>query len=134
MQLLQRSPLLARLAGLRLQPARKLLGERIQLARTIRNGELRLDRIRLQMLLHSIARDTRSSCNLADRQLQPQRHTPDHVQKFHVDHSIAPRGAMPWGKGHMGQFSMEITRPNGSLLGGTQQRGSEQHMIDGLLA
>ena len=74
-----------------------------------------------EMLLDGIARQPGSSRNLADRQLQAQRHAPDQVQKFHVDHSIAPRGELPWGKGHMGQFSMEITCPNGSLLGGTQQ-------------
>ena len=44
MHLLQRPPLLARLAGLRLQPGGQLLGERIKLARAIRRGKGRLDR------------------------------------------------------------------------------------------
>ena len=44
MHLFQRPPLLARLAGLRLQPAGQLLGERIKLARPIRRGKGRLDR------------------------------------------------------------------------------------------
>jgi hypothetical protein len=38
-----------------------------------------------------------------------------------VDHSVVPRGAVPWGKGHMGQISMEIRRSPGSLLTGNQQ-------------
>ncbi len=93
MQLLQRPALLARLAGLGLKPASELLGKRIKLVRAIRNGELRLDRARIQMLLDSITRQPGSSCDLSDRQPQAQRHTPDHVQKFHVDHSIAPPAA-----------------------------------------
>jgi len=126
MQLLQRPALLARLAGLGLKSARKLLGKRIKLVRAVRNGELRLDRARIQVLLDSIARQPGSACDLSDRQLQAQRHAPDQVQKFHVDHSIAPRGKLPWGKGHMGQFSMEITCTSGSLLGANQQAGTDE--------
>lgn len=44
MHLLQRPPLLARPSRFRLQPAGKLLRERIQLALTLRRRELRLDR------------------------------------------------------------------------------------------
>ena len=120
MQLLQRSPLLARFPGLGLQPAGQLVGERIKLARPFRRGERRLDRSRLQVLLHRIARQPSPSGNLADRKSMPQPKLPDDVQKSHVDHSVAPPSLAAWGKGHMGQFSMEIMRQPGSLLGGNQ--------------
>ena len=51
MQLLQRTPLLARLACLRLQPAGQLLCKRIKLALPFWRRELRLDRSRVQILL-----------------------------------------------------------------------------------
>ena len=91
MQLLQRSSLLARLPGLGLQPARQLLGKRIQLARPLRCREHRLDRPFLQILLDGVPRQPGPARDLADRQSQPQSQLPDDVQKPHVDHSIAPR-------------------------------------------
>jgi hypothetical protein len=67
MQLLQRAPLLARLAGLRLQPSGQLVGERIELALPLRCRELRLDRARIQIFCNRIARQTSASRNLTDR-------------------------------------------------------------------
>lgn len=55
MQLLQRSPLLARLACFRLQPAGQLLRIRIKLALPIWCRELRLNRPRIQILLDGVA-------------------------------------------------------------------------------
>lgn len=55
MQPLHGPPLFARLAGLDLQPARQLLGKRINLALSVRRREFWLDRVRCQMLGHGIA-------------------------------------------------------------------------------
>lgn len=44
---------------------------------------------------------------------------------------LPPRGALPWGKGHTGQFSMEITRPTGSLLGANQHCWSYKSLQKG---
>jgi len=93
MQLLQCSPMLARLGHLRLQPAGKLLGERIKFALPIRRRELRLDCVRVQILLDGVARHSRPPRNLAERQLLSQSHTSDDVQKSHVYHSNVPRCA-----------------------------------------
>ena len=123
MHLFQRATLLARLGRLRLQPAGQLLRERIELTMTLRRRELRLDRACVQLLLDRVARQSGPPRNLAERQLLPQRHASDDVQKSHVYHSNVPRCAWRWGKGHMGQFSMEIRRLPGSLLGGNQHEG-----------
>jgi|GEM_PF-5960119 len=80
MQLLACSPLLARLGRLRLQPAGKLLGERIKFALPIRRHELRLDCVRVQILLDGVARHSRPPRDLAERQLLSQSHTSDDVQ------------------------------------------------------
>jgi hypothetical protein len=46
--------------------------------------------------------------------------TSDDTQKSHVDHSISPRQNLS-GKGvHMGQFSVKICQPIGSVLNGNQ--------------
>ena len=66
-------------------------------------------------------RQTSPPHDLPYRQLLPQRHSPDDVQKSHVDHSIAPRRTPLWGKGHMGQISMEIMCLLGSVPSGNQQ-------------
>jgi len=108
-ELLQRPPLLARLRGLRLQPARQLLGKGVKLARPFRRGELRLDRARLQILPDRVPRQPAAPRNLTDRQLLPQRHASDDGQKSHVDHSVVP----PW-RSAVGEGS------HGSNLNGNQ--------------
>jgi hypothetical protein len=80
MHLLQRLPLLAWLAGIGLQPARKLLGKRIKLARPFRRRELGLDRIGLQILLDGVARQPGAALDLSDRQTLTQAQLPDNVQ------------------------------------------------------
>ena len=62
-----RAPLLARLAGVDPQPRRQLLRKRVQLARPNWNLELRLDRIRPQVLADRVARQSRAPFNLSDR-------------------------------------------------------------------
>ena len=104
MQLLHGPPLLARLPGFGLEPTRQLLGKGVNLALTFRRREIWLDRVRRQMLGHGIARHARQPCNLADRQLLPQVHASDDVQKSHVDHSVAPAAHRFGGKVHMAQF------------------------------
>mgnify|MGYP003638906595 CR=1 FL=1 len=67
MQLLQRAPLLARFAGLRLQPPGQLVGERIELTLPLRGRELRLDRARVQIFGDGVARHARATRDLAGR-------------------------------------------------------------------
>ena len=69
--LLQGPPLLARLARLRPQPGRQLVGEGIQLARPLRNLERRLDRPRPQVLADRVPRQTRPPRDLPDRKADP---------------------------------------------------------------
>ena len=65
--MLQRSPLLARLARFHLQPAGQFVSEGIKLALPLRRRETRLYRARVQMLRNRIARQTSAARNLADR-------------------------------------------------------------------
>src|SRR5690606_31183348 len=67
MHLLQRPPLLARLPGLGLQPARQLLGKGIKLARPLRRRKMWLDRLCVQILLDRIPRQPRAARNLPAR-------------------------------------------------------------------
>jgi len=71
MHLLQRLPVLARLPGIRLEPARKLLGKGIKLARPIWRREVWLDRIVIQILLDRVPRHPSASRDLPDRQALP---------------------------------------------------------------
>ena len=90
MQLLHGPPLLARLPGLCLQPASQLLGKGVKLALPVWRHEFWRDGVRRQMLGHGIPRHACQPRDLADRQLLPQMHPSDDVQKSHVDHSVAP--------------------------------------------
>jgi len=56
MQMLRRALLLARFAGLMPQPARQLLGKRVQLARPMGTLELRLHNVRPQIFADRIPR------------------------------------------------------------------------------
>ena len=47
-------------------------------------------------------------------------------QKSHVDHSVVPHRVPRWGKGHMGQISVEIPPLTGSILGGNQHQDIEK--------
>ncbi|MDG5497536.1 hypothetical protein [Niveispirillum sp. BGYR6] len=47
--------------------------------------------------------------------LLTQGQTADDIQKSHVDHSSAPRRSTRRGNGHMGQFSMQISRLPGQF-------------------
>lgn len=78
--LLDRASLLARLAGLDPQPGRELLGKRVQLARAIGNLELRLHRIRPQVLADRVARQSRASFNLTDRDVLPEMPASNYTQ------------------------------------------------------
>lgn len=121
MQLLRRSPLLARLPRLGLQPARQFCREGIKLARSLGNLERGLNRPRPQILANSIARQLRPPRDLPNGQMLAQCPTPNNTQKCHADHSNVPCCQQPRGRCHMGQFSMKITPIPGSLLGGNQQ-------------
>ena len=134
MQLLRGPPLLARLPGLGLQPARQFCREGIKLARSLRNAELRLNCARPQILANASAiglepmasngfdaRQLRPPRDLPNGQMLPQCPTPNNTQKCHADHSKIPCCQQPRGRCHMGQFSMKITPLPGSLLGANQQ-------------
>ena len=79
-QMLQRSPLLARPARLRLQPVREPVRERIQLARPLRPPERRLHRARPQVLADGVARRPGPPRDLPNAQPIPQRRASDHAQ------------------------------------------------------
>ena len=79
MHLLQRSPLLARLAGLRLQSAGQLLSGGIERALSLRCRELQLDRACAQILLDRVAWHPGPSRDLAQGQLLAQSYTSDDV-------------------------------------------------------
>ena len=74
------APLLARLAGLDPQPRRQLLGKRIQLAGPCRNLELRFYRIGPQVLANGVARQSRATLNLSDRDVLPEMPASDYTQ------------------------------------------------------
>ena len=78
--LLRRALLLARLAGLDLQPPRQLLRERIQLARPLGNLDLRLHRPGAQVLADRVARQARAPLDLPDRHILPEMPAPDYTQ------------------------------------------------------
>src|SRR3954467_7634033 len=80
------------------------------------------------MLLDGVARQAGPPCDLPDRQLLPQRHASDDVQKSHVDHSGTPRRAPLWGRftwvnsqwklrAYPGQFQVEINKLWGNRPG-----------------
>ena len=69
--LLGRALLLARFGPLLPQPARQLLGKRIQLAGPVRNLKLRLHRVRPQIFADRVPRQPRTPLNLTDRNLLP---------------------------------------------------------------
>jgi hypothetical protein len=120
MQLLRCSPLLARLSGLSLQPARQFCREGIKFAGPLRNAERWLNSPRSQILANGIARQLRPSRDLPNGQMLPQSPTPNNAQKCHVDHSKIPCCQQPRGRSHMGHFSMKITPIPGSLPSGNQ--------------
>ena len=66
-QLLDRALVLARLAGLDLQPVGKLRRKRVQLARPLGNLELRLHRAGAEVFADGVPREARAPRNLADR-------------------------------------------------------------------
>ena len=58
--------------------------------------------------------------DLPNGQMLTQCPTTNNTQKCHVNHSKIPCCQQPWGRCHMGQFSMKITPLPGSLLGANQ--------------
>ena len=121
MQLLRCPPLLARLPRLGLQPTSQLHREGVKFARPLGNPELRFNNARPQILPNGVARQLRTPRDLPNGPMLTQCPTPNNAQKRHVDHSIAPCCLQPWGRCHMGQFSMKITHLPGSLPGENQQ-------------
>lgn len=69
MTLLQCSSVLARLAGLGLQPGRQLVGKRIKLARSFRRRECRFGYTSAQILDDRVPRQPGAPAGLADRLL-----------------------------------------------------------------
>lgn len=67
MQLLHGAFLLAGLLGLRPQPGRQSVGKRIELARSLRNLELRLSTVNAQILANGIPGQASPAANLPDR-------------------------------------------------------------------
>lgn len=129
MHLLQCPPLFARLPRLRLrlrlrfrlQPAGQLLGERIELALPLWRREQRLDHAEFKyflMVLRDIPvrRAISRRGNFSRKAIRQ--------MMFKSPMCIPPMSPVAHGaggKGHMGQFSMEIRPLPGSLLGGNQQ-------------
>src|SRR6202167_319734 len=89
-QLLGRPLLLARLPGLLPQHMRQLVGVGVQLARAIRDVELRFNGVRAQVLADCVPRQTCASGYLSDREMISIMPASDDAQQLHVDHSVVP--------------------------------------------
>lgn len=107
-KLLQVAALLARLHRLSLQSGR----------------ELWFDHPCSKLLRDRIARKASPARNLPDRQLVPQCHGANDVQRSDADRSLVLCCAQQSEKRHMAQFSVRITRAIGSLAGRNQQMRS----------
>ena len=88
--LLDGAPLLAGSASFRLEPARELRCEGIELGRTDSLGVVRLGLACAQVLADGVAREARAAGDLPDGQLLSQGPAPDDTQCCHVYHSWSP--------------------------------------------
>ena len=80
MELFDRPSLFAGFARLNLQPAGKLVGEGVQLARPVQNLELRLYRAGAQIFADRIPRQSRPTRYLQNRNLIPSGPASDDAQ------------------------------------------------------
>ena len=81
---------LATLGHLRLQPARQLVGERVQAAGALRHLEPHLHGVRPQILADGVPRQASAAPDLADGQMLPVMPPANDTQQLHVDHSDTP--------------------------------------------
>ena len=77
-----------------------------------------------------VARQPCPPTDIPDRNLVAIIPASDHTEQVHVDHSNAPR-LKAWGEESMGQFSVKIYRPPGSILSATQQHRIQRPLLPG---
>src|SRR5271156_4517293 len=89
-QLLDRPLLLARLPPFLPQHLRQLVGVRVQLARAVRDVELRFNGVRAQVFADCVPRQTGASGYLSDREMVPIAPASDDAKYPHADPPDAP--------------------------------------------
>ena len=88
--LLDGTPLLARTASFRLEPAGELQGKGVKLGGTDPLGVMRLGLASAQVPTDGVAREARAAGDLSDGQLLSQGPAPDDTHCCHVYHSLSP--------------------------------------------
>jgi hypothetical protein len=80
MELLQGALLFAALLGFRLQPGRQPICERVELTRSLRDLELRLDAVQPQVFADSVPGQAGPAANLPDRKMLSKMPASDYAQ------------------------------------------------------